>query len=143
MFDRLEIDADMEKNENEKAKRDIKEYNLQSLYTNKILPHLNEIRKICKVNNLPYFFSTAVKNEKEKTKYINDGVLTGSNNIGLYNDMFEKFLLVMHGGKVNYKEDLDEEALSYILNQLPEEEQPKAASSAGNEDTIVDFVGDL
>ena len=122
---------------------EIAEYNMQSLYTAQILPHINEIKKICKVKNLPFFISTAVKNEKGKTKYVNDGVLTGSNQIGLYNDMFEKFLLVMHGGKVSYQEDLDEDAINYILDQMHEEDENKEVKTIETDDAIIDFVGDI
>ncbi len=132
------------------ATEGITEYNMQNLYTSQILPHINEIKKICKINNLPFFISLAVRNEKGKTKYINDGVLTGSNQIGLYNDMFEKFLLVMHGGKVSFQDELDEEALNYILDQMPEEENNNNSNDNNTnsniietDDAIIDFVGDI
>ena len=125
--------------------KNIVNYNMQNVYNAEILPHVNEIKKICKVQNIPFFISTAVRNENNKTKYVNDGVLTGSNQIGLYNDMFEKFLLVMHGGKVTFREDLDEDAINYILDQLPEEGNNEVTNSNAVEadDAIIDFVGDL
>lgn len=129
--------------ENEETNREINEYDLQALYKSKVEPHLTEMKKVCKLNNLPFFFTIAVKNEKGKTKYLNDGVLTGSNNVGLYNDMFEKFLLVMHGAKIGYQEELDEDAINYIMEQLPGDASPQMVNSNDTNDSIIDFIGDL
>ena len=143
-----EVEVNAAENVNQEG---VENYNMQSLYTSKILPHINEIKKICKINNLPFFFSAAVKNEKGKTKYVNDGVLTGSNSIGLYNDMFEKFLLVMHGGKVTFQDELDEEAINYILDQMPGDENnivnsnmiPDKVEEKKEEESVIEFIGDI
>ena len=70
------------------------EYDKTKLYEEKVLPLINEMRKICVLNNLPIFFACATKNKDGKTEYAEEGILTGSAGIELYDDWFEKFLLV-------------------------------------------------
>ncbi len=78
------------------TKKDVNytEYNKEKLYEQKVLPLIEEIKKICVVENLPIFFSCAVKNEDKKTTYKQEGILTGSTGVELYQDRFTKFLLV-------------------------------------------------
>lgn len=118
----------------------ITEFDYQSLYTSKIEPLLAEMKIICKLNKIPFFFAIATKNINGKTTYKNDGVLTGSNEIGLYDDMFERFLMVMHGANVNYIPEFDEEALGYIMNEL-QEETPDTGENDTNDN--ISFYGDL
>nr|WP_297765702.1 hypothetical protein [uncultured Butyrivibrio sp.] len=70
------------------------EYDMTKLYEAKVLPLINEIEKICVMEKLPIFFSCAVKNENGKTEYKQEGILTGSTGVELYQDRFTKFLLV-------------------------------------------------
>ncbi len=89
-------------------------YDKTQLYEETILPLIKEIKKVCKLNNVPFFITTAVKNTHEKTFYENDGNLTGSNSINLKKDNFKNIIKVIHGvelkpiGSIDYDEELSD-----------------------------------
>lgn len=99
------------------------------LYDSKIQPHVHEIKKICKLNGIPFICSCAVanisKNGEGVTVYRTDGVLPGSSDIELYEDRFVDFLLLLRGAKLAPIADvpLDEEGQDYI-NEPPMDEEP-------------------
>ena len=76
------------------------EYDLKGVYREEIIPRIEEIKKICRKNKIPFFCSFAVANNEKKTVYENDGNLTGSTDIKLYDDLFKKMLLVLNGAEV-------------------------------------------
>lgn len=115
------------------------EYDASSIFSSKIAPHLEEIKKICKVNQIPFFFSCAVSNKKGKTIYENDGNPTGSNDIYLYDDMLERYLLVTCGAKlapIGAINKMDDEGMDYLALDLSEDE------GDDREDNIIN-IGDL
>lgn len=93
------------------------EYDMKELFDKEIYPHVSELKKICKLNNLPIMISCAVTNRGGVTKYENDGVFTGSSNLKLYDDQFERMLLIMRGAKVSTLGALeyDKPGMDYIL----------------------------
>ncbi len=106
-----------------KRNEDCEEFNKMSVYEEQIAPLKDEIAKICAINNIPFFFSCAPVNEKGKTTYVEDGHLTGSNSIKLYQDYYKKYILVRRLNLVpatrftDFNEDtIGEEAMNYILN---------------------------
>lgn len=91
-------------------------YDARKLYTEQIRPHIVEIKKICKLNKVPFVCTCATANDEKGTTYENDGVLTGSNNINLKEDRFIRYLLVIRGAELapigSIK--LDKAAIDYI-----------------------------
>lgn len=103
-------------------------YDKTELYNTKVAPEVEKIRVTCAAGKLPFFFSSAVKNDEEGTVYKNEGVLTGSFGIDLKEDHFENFLGVLHGGKVVFDAgDPDvsaEERVAYLQDASFEDDEP-------------------
>lgn len=98
-------------------------YDKTELYEHKVRPLIEEIKKICQVNQLPFVCSCATSNKDGETHYENDGVLTGSNGIVLYDDRMVKFLLCLQGAKLAPIGDirLDDASITY-LDQVDSDE---------------------
>lgn len=103
-------------------------YDKTELYNTKVAPEVEKIRVTCAAGKLPFFFSSAVKNDEEGTVYKNEGVLTGSFGIDLKEDHFENFLGVLHGGKVVFDAgDPDvsaKERVAYLQDASFEDDEP-------------------
>lgn len=117
-----------------KPEQNITEYNSKKLYIDEIYPKIVEIKKICKINRIPFFFSCAPINENGNTVYENEAVLTGSNDIVLFKDLFKKYILLLRGAQIqplSAVKDLDPDAVNYIgdIEELIEENE--------------DYLGDL
>lgn len=104
---------------------DAAEFDKTDIYNKEIAPLKDQIAKICALNGIPFFFSCAPKNMKGKTTYYEDGHLTGSNKIDLYEDFFKKYILVRRLKLVPATRftDFDEAALgpegmSYLNSQI-------------------------
>lgn len=102
---------------------DIVDYDKTQVYKNEILPLITQMKKICSLNNMPIFFSCAVKNTNGDTSYAKEGFLTGSNKIGLYKDLFPTYLAVGHidlvpaAGITKFSEEtLGSEGMEYLQN---------------------------
>lgn len=104
------------------SEKELSIYDASKEYRDKIQPLVEEIKKICTIDNIPFFFSCAVKNSDKGTDYENDGVLTGGFGISLYDDKFPQFLGVMNGGRVVFNENEDSELSSEIASALPDED---------------------
>lgn len=91
-------------------------YDKTKLYEKEILPKLLEIKKICELNDLPFFSCCAVKSEEEKTTYKYEGILTGSKGIELYDDKYRKHLCVANGFdvKTNILSNIEDDLSSYL-----------------------------
>ena len=72
------------------------DYDKTEVFNEKIKPLLKQIQDICIVENIPIFFACATANKDGETTYERDGILTGSNGISLYEDLFRLYLLVGH-----------------------------------------------
>lgn len=92
-------------------------YDATKKYQTEIEPLVENIKKVCALNNIPFFFTCAVKNDEKETVYKNDGVLTGSFGINLKDDKFAPILGVINGGRVVFSENEDE-SLSEEINSL-------------------------
>ncbi len=95
------------------------EFDATDIYKEKLEPMIIEMKKICKINKIPFFFSIAYKNDQNSTTYHNDGVLPGSNFVDLVDDKFRKYLMVLNGAKVGFIDD-DQGIQDYIENNLDE-----------------------
>lgn len=80
----------------------VTEYDKTSVYKKQIVPLIEDIVKVCTKEKIPMFISLAPKSTTDETTYYNDGVLTGSLGITLHEDEFEKYLGVLHGGKITF-----------------------------------------
>ncbi|MCR5670739.1 MAG: hypothetical protein K6G10_07005 [Butyrivibrio sp.] len=108
--------------------KELVEYDMRKVYEDQITPLLLQIKQICIKNRIPCFMSCAVSNMNGVTTYEQDGILTGSNNIELYQDRFPTFLLVdkMNLVPASNLTQFDEstigsEAMEYITNTFLDE----------------------
>lgn len=54
------------------------EYNEKDTFNKKIAPRLKEIKEICAIHQIPFFFTCAVSNNEKETNYMTDMVLAGA-----------------------------------------------------------------
>ncbi len=122
------------------ADNEYTEYDLQGFYENEIAPLVNEILKKCKINRLPFVFSCCPYNKDGESIYKNQGNLTGSNELTLYDDRFVRFLLVLGGAKLAPLADVsfDEEAQEYFAEPPVDDEdemEPDSEDVVDEEET--------
>ena len=79
---------------------DTNNFNYEKLHKSEIQPLINEIKKICAKNKVPFFACVAVSNSEKGTEYEYDGVLPGFLNLKLGDDQFAKHLCVANGFEV-------------------------------------------
>lgn len=93
-------------------------YDKTEFYEKEIQPRIDEIKKLCRVNDVPFISCCAIANtDNGKTVYRNDGVSTGSMGVCLHDDQFERLLCVMNGFDVRPKNavtEFDDGMLDYI-----------------------------
>ncbi len=107
------------------------EYDLTHFYKTEIEPKVIEIKKLCRVNKLPFAFVAALKNANGKTEYKSEANLTGSNGINLYDDHFENYLMALNGFDLTPVAGLEEfddnlisgGAMDYIQNAPNDNEE--------------------
>jgi hypothetical protein len=103
-------------------------YDATKTYKNKIAPLVEQIKQICAVEKIPFFFTCATKNSEEGTTYESDGILTGSFEINLKEDNFPPILGVLNGGRVVFSPDDDTEDLENDLNDILKENEDDIAA---------------
>lgn len=138
-------------------------YDKTDIYEKSVAPEIEKVRQVCAANRLPFFFSSAVKNDEDGTVYKNEGVLTGSFGINLKDDHFERFLGVLHGGKVVFNagtpdvsaeeqaEYLQDPSFGEEIEPVPYEEphkekpvkKPRPEKVLEETDEEEDFIGDI
>lgn len=72
-------------------------YNKEEIYKQKIVPLIDQMKKIAALNDLPFFVCVASANTDKHTTYRYDGVLTGYLGFNLADDQFKKHLCVANG----------------------------------------------
>lgn len=72
-------------------------FNKKDVFEKKCKKKLDELIRLLDKEQIPCFFSIAVKNDDKGTEYINDGVMTGSNDINLQDDQIKYHLAVAAG----------------------------------------------
>lgn len=78
-------------------KRILKIFDKEDVFNKKCKEKLDELIELLEEEQIPCFFSIAVKNDDKGTKYINSGVMTGSNAINLKDDQIKRHLAVAAG----------------------------------------------
>jgi hypothetical protein len=76
---------------------DITEYDLTDVYEKEIQEKVFELERLCSVYNIPFFATFATKNDSESTVYQRVGVMPGSRDIHLTNDLLSQYLLLQTG----------------------------------------------
>ena len=99
------------------------EYDKKELFNEKMAPLIAEMKKICKLNKVPFFISVATANKRGETSYYTDGVMPGSNSIKLYDDQYRKYLLVIQGATVSVQKDESESIADYIASNMGDEDE--------------------
>lgn len=113
-------------------------YDATKKYKEEILPLVNQIKKVCAINSIPFFFTCAVKNDEKETQYENEGVLTGSYGINLKTDYFAPILGVLNGGRVIFTTDEDEALPGELSAFLADTEDAPGSEAADDDITIID-----
>ena len=148
------IESELEEEEKEPLSFD-GDYDLTKVYEEKIIPLLDEIKKICIKHHLPYAFMFATKNGKDNTEYRKhpedpaivgaeiqtDGLMSASMGRKLYDERFNSFLLLLRGGKfVPPAKDVEDE---YLFNKIADQLQEIDDDDYGCEDDAPVEVEDL
>ena len=120
------------------------EFDAEGIYAAEIAPLIKSIVDKCRKNGIPFIASFAVKNDgkRRKTKYINEGNLTGSNDINLYQDRITNCLLAINGAQVSIFPNVkgfDEMATDYIQDvDFDDYENLEDAPSSKESATIIE-----
>lgn len=77
--------------------KQIDTFDKTDVYEKTLKPLINEIVNVCSINRIPLFITVAPSNNEKETKYYNDGVLTGSREIHLYDDKIKHHMLISGG----------------------------------------------
>ncbi len=64
-----------------------------------IAPHLNEIKKICSINKIPFFFSVAAQDDGVQTTYLSEIISPKTSGTQLSNDKITPMLNIVNGFK--------------------------------------------
>lgn len=105
------------------------EYDLHEIYENELYPEILKIKQLCKLRDIPFLMSFAVSNRDGKTEYKNEGVLTGSSGLHLYDDQFKRMVLILRGASVSPigRIEFNEEDMAYITDSFDETDVFKAS----------------
>ncbi len=72
-------------------------YDKTDIYKEEIEPLVVSAMRLCVKHDIPFIFQCAVANDAKTTTYAGDFWLTGSGQINLSEDRFERYLAVMNG----------------------------------------------
>lgn len=72
-------------------------YDKSELFEEKVRPLMKQITDICRTNSIPFFFSAAVKNQVDDTKYENIALTALPMGIYLKNDQLVEHIKVSSG----------------------------------------------
>ncbi len=78
-------------------KRTVTIFEKEDVFNKKCKEKLDELIELLGEEQIPCFFSIAVKNDDKGTRYVNGGVMTGSNAINLKDDQIKHHLAVAAG----------------------------------------------
>ena len=104
-------------------KKPITAYNKKQVFQTQIAPHLQAIKELCVINEVPFISCFAIANDEKKTSYVYDGTMPGMYNIDLTDKTINKHLLVANGfdvrprGGVGVMDDIVKEA-TRLFSQL-------------------------
>lgn len=73
------------------------EFNKTESYKNTILPLLEQIEQLCKMEKLPFFFTIAIANDKKGTKYESTALTPVPMELMLAEDKIVKHINVVNG----------------------------------------------
>lgn len=68
-------------------------------------PLVNRLVQECQLARIPFFWSACVKNDKEGSTYVNDGMMCGSSGIKLKDDQITKHMMVAAGADIKVYDD--------------------------------------
>jgi hypothetical protein len=73
------------------------QFNQKEIYDKEIAPKLEEVKKLCLLNNIPLFFTACVSNSNTETVYENEMVSPDMLDIELKNNHFPRHINVLSG----------------------------------------------
>lgn len=122
-------------------------FNKKTLYKREIEPLVGEIKKICRLNEIPCIFTFAVASSQKNTEYITDGCPTGSMGLNLVEDRFPNYLVALQKGKRLVLADansLEPNQQEYLHDAEEDYEDSHYVSAVLNsKDTCIIFDGNI
>ena len=94
-------------------KKELTEFDMHDVFDAEVAPLLKQLKAVCKVHKIPFFFSACIENSEEGSEYFHDGNLCGSNQIVLKDDKITDFLRILCGFRLRVDEKTKE--YSYTL----------------------------
>jgi len=79
-------------------------FNKEKIYEEKVVPILDELKKVCSAERIPMFASFAVKNDPVDTKYKSTAVSTINDEIVLTKDYIREYINIQNGFRTYYEE---------------------------------------
>jgi hypothetical protein len=73
------------------------QFNQKEVFDKEIAPKLEEIKKLCLLNNIPMFFTACVSNSNDTTEYESELISPDMLDAELKNNHFPRHINVMHG----------------------------------------------
>lgn len=89
--------------------------------TKEFLTIKNELSNIISkltLMGIPFIYMAAVENNEETTKYMTDGILTGTLGIDLTEDRFAEVIKAMHGAKYSFDLSADDKTRKEYINAV-------------------------
>ncbi len=115
---------------------EIKIYNKTKVYEKELAPLIAEIRKICRINDIPFIYCFATANNETKTKYEVDGVGAIPLGFELTDDRFTTFDAVFnspHTLVLRGAESLDKAQEDYINQTFDDDYDDEMIPVSDNE----------
>lgn len=85
--------------------KELTKYDKVESFNKECKPLLEKLALHCSLNNIPFFFTAAVKNDEKGTLYQSDIVGVGSKNLTLKDDKISKHIAVQSGFDVIPKKE--------------------------------------
>lgn len=139
------MDSDKNNELQETAIRPGDIYDKHDVYDKDIAPLLEEVKKVCIANKMPFASMCAVENASDATAFENVFIGTGFLDVNLNDDRFVKFLMLLRGAKVVLpSQSRENDLISIDMASLsPDEDvQPEISRDSENGIPIV-FDGEL
>lgn len=126
----------------ERISTEMQNFNYTDKYYTEIDEKVKEIKTLCLMYKIPFFFAFAVENTNHSTKYVSELLSAGAQSLKLTDNKFPDLVNVMNGFGT-YLKNNDDVNLD-VLREIPEEIIKSDYSSIGEEeDTSEDeYYGD-
>lgn len=113
------------------SEKTVTKYNREKEWEKYCAEPLRKIIQYCSIYQIPCFFTVAVSNDENGTKYINDGVMTGSTDVHLTEDHIKYHMMVAAGCRAVATEN----NMMIDMTELEDPQDPDASKDRDEENT--------